>query len=149
MAQQTSTSDQRERGIRNCLMWATIVSAISLVPIPRLIVIGDSDFALPDRWVPIVLLNVLLASAISSLMLLLPHRTNARWVAIWLTIMAGAHAAVMGLFTFGGAENELLSGLDLSDEFLHGNGLIWTGVMTLLCVAGSLGSHWSASQLEN
>ena len=147
MIQQSTTSDQHDRNVRRCLSWTTIVSITSLTPLPRLVMNGSLGLRTHDRWVLLVLLNVLLASAMSTLLLLLPHKTNARWVAIWLTIMAGAHAIALALFTFGGADSAILSGLDLTDEFLYGHGLLWTGTMTMLCIAGSLSTHWAASKL--
>ncbi len=147
MVQQNVTPDHHDRNVRRCLSWATVVSIASLTPLTRLVMDGNLSLQTHDRWVLLVLLNVLFTSAMSTLLLLLPHRTNARWGGIWLTMMAGAHAVVLAIFTFGGAESAILSGLDLTDEFLYGHGLLWTGTMTMLCVAGSLSTHWSASKL--
>ena len=136
---------QQKSHLRKCLNWCVSVCIVCLIPVGTRLIQGHTL----ERWAVVMLLCVLLSSSMSLLLVVVPHAAIARLVAVWLTILAGGNAIVLAVFTFSGAENSVLTGLDLSDEFLLGNGLAWTGLMTLHCVAASFATHLSTSATNN
>ncbi|MCA9216826.1 MAG: hypothetical protein KDB27_27340 [Planctomycetales bacterium] len=143
-----SSYETLDTAIRTCFWWAAIVAIAELGPIAKLVSNTEFEFVNADRWVFVSLLIVLLTVSATAFMVIVPHRTSVRLLALWLTFVVASNALLLAIFTFAGADNLILTSLDLSDEFLFGAGIVWNGTMTILCLLATISTQRFAGRIS-